>query len=304
MNRAGRRWSVPLVERPKGHRVRATQRTRGFLRRHLGPDGRLHHVSAPLHGALVGQELLVERLIDALSPPPSVDEALLRQVTVLVKTFERPRILRRLVASIRRLYPTLGVIVVDDSRKPIRLEGAETIAMPYDSGVSAGRNEGLRHVATRYALVLDDDFVFYRHTRLGAALALMERHPEIDIMGGQILELPFLRPRPLPQGAIFPTAARPPVALGSRLGGLEVVDKVPTFYLARRERLALVPWDPELKRMDHADFFTRALGLLTTVLNPEIKCLHARTPFDAEYMRRRLDLVADSEILAERYGGP
>ena len=37
------------------------------------------------------------------------------QVTVLVKTFERPRSLDRLVRSIRRFCPRLRVIVGDDS---------------------------------------------------------------------------------------------------------------------------------------------------------------------------------------------
>jgi glycosyltransferase involved in cell wall biosynthesis len=218
-----------------------------------------------------------------------------------VKTFERPHILRRLVGSIKRLYPTLGIVVVDDSRKPTRLAGVETIDMPYDSGISAGRNEGLKHVTTPYVLVLDDDVVFYRRTRLAAALALMERHSEIDIMGGQLVDLPLLHARPVPAGAIFSTDAKPVVPLGSSVGGLEVVDKVSTFYVARRDRLALVPWDPELKRIDHADFFTRALGVLVTVFNPDLKCLHARTPFDAEYMRKRLDLADSLQILEQRY---
>jgi len=224
------------------------------------------------------------------------------QLTALVKTFERPRIVRRLVASIQRLYPELGIVVVDDSRKPTHLAGVNTIAMPYDSGIAAGRNEGLRHVTTPYVLVLDDDFVFYRHTRLGPPLALMEEHAQIDIMGGRLIDLPFFRTRALPFGQIFPTAATPLAPLGSVIGGLRVVDKVPTFFIARRDRLALVPWDARLKRVDHADFFTRALGALTTVFNPELRCLHARTPFDAEYMRKRMDVADSLRVLEERYG--
>jgi hypothetical protein len=154
-------------------------------------------------------------------------------------------------------------------------------------------------------LVLDDDVVFSRHTRLGHALAQMERQPQIDIMGGQLIDLPFFKARWSTDAAdaIFPTDARPPVPLGSSIGGLAVCAKVPNFFIARHDRLALVPWDPELKRMEHADFFTRALGVLTTVFNPALAGFHARTPFDAEYMRRRLDLAADGEILAKRYGG-
>jgi hypothetical protein len=265
-------------------------------------EGKARSIAAVLHRSLVAEELLVERLLDALAPSTMDDEPLDGQMTALVKTFERPHILRRLVASIRRLYPALPIVVVDDSREPVSLAGVKTVTMPYDSGISAGRSEGLRHVTTPYVLVLDDDFVFYRRTRLGPALALMERHPEIDIMGGQVIDLPLLRVRPLPHGAVFPTAATPLVPIGSLLGGLRVVAKVPTFYVARRDRLALVGWNPRLKRLDHADFFTRALGVVTTVFNPELRCLHARTPFDTEYMRKRLDLVDSLHTLEQRYG--
>jgi glycosyltransferase involved in cell wall biosynthesis len=284
--------------------MRVTSRTEAFLRRHLGPEVRFGLVAAAFHRALIAQELLLERLVDALAPPPQVEEPLLRQLTALVKTFERPRILRRLLTSIRRLYPTLQVVVVDDSREPVRFDGVKTITMPYDSGVSAGRNAGLRQVTTKYVLVLDDDVVFFRHTRLKDALALMERHLEVDIMGGQLIDLPFFNLRGSPEGseAIFPANARPATPLGSSLGGLTVCAKVPNFFLARRDRLALVPWDPRLKRMEHSDFFTRAFGVLTTVFNPDLRCFHARTPFDAEYMRSRLDLVAAGEILGKRYG--
>jgi hypothetical protein len=277
--------------------------TDGFLKRQLGPEGSLHRLSGPVHTSLIAQELLLERLGDALAPPPPVDASLLRQLTVLVKTFERPRIVRRLLASIRRLYPTLGVVVVDDSREPAALDGVHLVTMPHDSGVAAGRNEGLRHVASRYVLVVDDDVVFSRRTRLGSALALMERFPEIDIMGGEVIDLPFFRRRdPSAREAIFPTDVRPVVPIGSCIGELEVCAKVPNFFLARRDRLPLVGWDPQLKRVDHADFFTRAFGVLTTVLNPRLACFHARTPFDREYMRSRLDVTADGEILAARYG--
>jgi hypothetical protein len=264
--------------------------------------GTSRSIAAAVHRSVVAQELLFERLLDAFVPRQTVEEPVVRQLTALVKTFERPHILRRLVASIKRLYPTLGIVVVDDSRRPTRLAGVETIDMPYDSGISAGRNEGLRHVTTPYVLVLDDDFVFYRHTGLMPALSLMERHAQIDIMGGQLVDLPFYRARGLPEGAIFPTAATPLAPLGSFIGGLKVVDKVPTFYIARTDRLAVVPWDPQLKRIDHADFFTRALGVLTTVFKPDLKCLHARTPFDAAYMSKRLDLEASFQVLEERYG--
>ena len=270
--------------------------------RQLLVDGRLRPLTAVSHKALVAAELATVRVLDRVtSTRPDVSD--LAAVTALVKTFERPGILRRLIESIRRVYPDLRVLVVDDSRKPTELSGIETVTLPYDSGIGAGRNEALRHATTRYVLVLDDDFVFHRGTRLGPALRIMESHPEIDIMGGQLLDLPLLRKRPPPRGEIFHTGAQPRHPLGSTIDGLEVVDKVSQFFLARRDRLELVRWDGGLKRADHADFFSRALGVLTTVFNPDLRCMHARTPFDDAYMEKRMDLDESLQRLHGRYGG-
>jgi len=178
------------------------------LTRHL-PAG--HTLQGPaaalaraLYDTLIESELAVERLLDALEPPPAVDERDLRRVTALVKTFERPDVVRRLVESMQRLYPAMPIIVVDDSRSPVALEGVRVVEIPFDSGIGAGRNKGLEQAETDFVLVLDDDFVLTRKTRLGSALALMERHPEIDFMGGQLVDLPFYFQAPIPRGQVFP----------------------------------------------------------------------------------------------------
>jgi glycosyltransferase involved in cell wall biosynthesis len=282
----------------------ARPRIKRMLQRHA-IEGGLRPVAARVYDALVAQELLLERVLDAFAPQKGTDDPLLRELTVVIKTFERPDVVRRLVASIRRRYPNVRIVVVDDSRTPIRLEGAETLTLPYDSGIAAGRNAGLEQVVTKYVLMLDDDYVFSRHTRLEPALALMEEHAQIDVMGGQLVELPYYAVRPLAEaaGRIFATEAQPRVPLGSSIGGLIVCDKVPTFFIGRRDRLALVRWDPILKRIDHGDFFTRAKGVLTTVFNPALRCFHARTPFDDHYMAKRMDLADSRRILEQRYGG-
>ena len=45
-----------------------------------------------------------------------------------------------------------------------------------------------------------------------------------------------------------------------------------------------------------------ALILFTSVFNPELRCLHARTPFDAAYMSKRMDSEASVKALERRYG--
>jgi hypothetical protein len=249
---------------------------------------------------LVAGELAARRALDVLqarAPDTSLDG----ELTALIKTFERPAIVARLIASIRRLYPSLPVVVADDSRDPQPLPGVETVVLPYDRGVSAGRQAGLQRVRTPYVLVLDDDFIFHAGTHLAPALDRLARIKSIDIIGGQLVDLPYLRGRRPPLGQIFPTRAQPLVPIGSTIDGLLVCDKVANFYVARTERLWLVGWDPALKRIDHADFFTRALGVLVTVFDPSLRCFHAQTPFDRSYMAHRTDDAADRALLAARW---
>lgn len=270
---------------------------RQILRRVI-VDTRIRSLAAPVYDALVAAELALDRA----RPRSAPDHGLDREVTVVIKTFERPTIVKRLVASIRERYPTLPIIVVDDSRKPRELATVETIVLPFDSGVSAGRQAGLDRVSTPYVLILDDDFVFSRATNLAPALAKLVGEPRIDVLGGQLIDLPSHRRRPPPLGQIFATDAKPIVPIGSKLAGMPVCDKVANFYLARTNRLRLVGWDASLRRIDHADFFTRALGILVTVFDRELLCFHVQTPFDRAYMSHRMNLSADQIILAARWG--
>ena len=243
--------------------------------------------------------MFVERALDACLSKPRA--AAFEQITAVIKTFERPSRLRRLVKSIRRHYPKLKIIVVDDSRDPSCLKGVETIRLPFDSGISAGRNAGLAAVGTRYMLCLDDDFIFYRHTRLDLVLREMERNPAIDIMAGEVVYLPLRIVHDYTHVPLFPTRREPLYPPGKLIGGHPVRLKVPNFYIARTERIQLVGWDDKLKRMDHADFFTRAVGVLTSVQNPSFKVLHHPTYFNRRYMKYKSDSHGDSVVLTQKY---
>src|SRR5947209_7439453 len=127
---------------------------------------------------LVGVEYAVERVRDRLRFDPTRNSrGSLTDLTAIIKTFERPGSLDRLLGSIRRICPELRLIVVDDSRQPREIAGVEMVILPFDSGVSAGRAEGLKRVATEYVMMLDDDFVFYRRSRLAEALTLLNTDP-------------------------------------------------------------------------------------------------------------------------------
>lgn len=120
----------------------------------------------------------------------------LSNVSLLIKTFERQHALERLLASIRRQgYQECPVLVADDSkasyRDAILAEYGdlvdEYVVLPFDTGVSRGRNELLRRVDTEYFVINDDDFVYDHRTDL----AWMRRHVEeggLDVLGGLVFE--------------------------------------------------------------------------------------------------------------------
>jgi hypothetical protein len=266
-------------------------------------NGKIPIIGPPLYRFVINHELRIQLLIDTHHKKPDINEQEFanQNLTAVVKTFERPELLKRLIISIKRYYPDLPIIVVDDSKKPTVINGVQTIVLPFDSGVSLGRIEGVKEVKTKYMLLLDDDFIFYRHTNLVDALNILEQYPQIDIMGGQVVNLPYFSSIDYTDGLIYPTSADPHTHQNLMIGDLPVFDIVANFFIGQTEKIRLISWTPELKRIDHNDFFTRAKGVLTTVYNQELKCLHARNPYDTDYMHIRSNNAHDREILKNRY---
>ena len=262
--------------------------------------GRGSFIAKFIYRSIISFELFIESLIDSIAATKQLDD--LSQLTAVIKTFERPKELKRLIKSIRRFFPNLKIIVVDDSKVPIDIDGVNVIKMPFDSGVSAGRNRALEAIDTEFFLLLDDDFIFSRHTSIHLALKTMLNNCEIDIMGGSVVDLPlFIEHDYIKNSNLFPTEAKPNLSVGTKIAGLPVYNKVPNFFLARTERIKLVKWDERLKKIEHADFFTRAVGILTTVFNENLKVFHSKTPFNTDYMKYRNDFQVEQILLREKY---
>jgi hypothetical protein len=150
-------------------------------------------------------------------------------------------------------------------------------------------------------MLLDDDFICNRYTQVLPVLEKLERLHDVDMIGGDVIYLPFYRKIDYTQAGLHPTQAVSVVTPGTQIEGMTVHDKVANFYIARTESIRKIGWDPQIKRLDHADFFTRAKGVLTTVFDPDFKVLHARTPFDKVYMSKRLEVENDRWILTQKY---
>lgn len=275
---------------------------KAWLKRAVSERPALHSAASVVHKSVIRSELAAVRAMDAYRGRdvrlPAVDTG---EVTAIVKAFERPASLQRLLASLRRLFPRMHVIVADDSRCEPKLSGVELIRLPFDSGVSAGRQAALARVITEFTWVLDDDFVLYAGSRLDHVLSLFQQYPELDLLGGPVINLPRCSKYGLVPGGLWPTKSESLIAPGTLLGPAIVCDKVPNFFVARTARLRRVDWTPEIRRLDHGDFFTRAKGTLVTAYLDSFRCLHVRTPFDSPYMQFRLDVAEDRALLQQRH---
>ncbi|XP_078192349.1 beta-1,4 N-acetylgalactosaminyltransferase 1 isoform X5 [Callithrix jacchus] len=182
-------------------------------------------------------------------------------VTIATKTFLRYDRLRALLTSIRRFYPTVTVVIADDSDKPERVSGpyVEHYLMPFGKGWFAGRNLAVSQVTTKYVLWVDDDFIFTARTRLERLVDVLERTP-LDLVGGAVREISGFATTYRQLLSVDPGAPGLGNCLRQRRGfhhelvgfpGCVVTDGVVNFFLARTDKVREVGFDPRLSRVAH-----------------------------------------------------
>lgn len=256
-----------------------------------------------VYPVVTGTQLALAGGIDRRGhPAPTATEAaaLTERVTMIVKTFERPSTARRLIRSARRIFPG-RIIVADDSREPLTEpgEGVEIVALPFNVGLSAGRNAALDLVDTEFVFVTDDDTVFSRASDIVAMVEYLDAHPEVDLIAPQFVNLPYWYAVDNREQLLYEGADPPLRQIGEDIGGAMVVLKVENVFLARTESIKAIRWDDELRLVEHKDFFSRASGRMVCVQADGVRAYHVRTPCNAFYMKHRWD-VGPSFAIANR----
>lgn len=101
------------------------------------------------------------QLREAVAEPPRIDvtsEPV--PVSVIVRTKNRPALLREAVASIRK-YPAAEIVVVNDGGERVEVEHATMLEHAESRGRSAAANEGVRAAKHEFIALLDDDDLHY-----------------------------------------------------------------------------------------------------------------------------------------------
>ena len=200
-----------------------------------------------------------------------------QQITVAIKTFERPELVKRAVSSLRHFHPTMPVVIADDSKEPISFNEdpyTEALHLPFDTGISYGRNRAIERVKTPYYLLMDDDYFFKADCNLEGLVKVLET-TDFDIISMRVLNYRakkgYCRGELHFAGTMEREGTQMVHYIGKNRGiyqGYPCFDIIHNCYLARTNKVAKIKFDEKIKiGKEHGDFFLEAKknGVLVTI---------------------------------------
>lgn len=245
------------------------------------------------------------------------------KTTFIIKTMDRPFSCFKLLKSIYAMWPKARVIVGDDGGIPIGAElekkagswgesiPARYIRMDPDAGLSATRNALVKATETEYFVLLDDDFEFDGdRANITRLVQVLDTVSDLSIVLGG-LHMPPKKNRGKNRvtkrdGDDYFYAGVMHIEEDEKDGrtmrlveenygpvpGFEntcsYVDIGINFFAARKNDVAQVLWDPQLKLAEHEDFFLRMKEAGKKVAScRDVSILHDKDLGDATYKEKR-----------------
>lgn len=232
-----------------------------------------------LHATLVRWNLdnfnVNEKTPDTFSD--KIHAQLNENVTILIKSFMRRECVENLIASIRKFYPKIKIVIVDDSDPHMRfdLPDVTTYNINFDSGLSAGRNFGVSNIDTDYFVLLDDDFEFDSSTKLEILYEIITKN-DLDILGGQVIE----DGRPIEYFGNFVTDEINNM-VSTEIGSEPVEDYkscqiILNFFIAKTSKIKRYKWNDSQKLAEHAAFFFEYRNILKVGYVENVSIIHKK----------------------------
>lgn len=199
------------------------------------------------------------------------------KITAVIKTFERSNKLYSLLDSIKKYYPKMKIIIVDDSQedKNIVQENIKYFKLPFDIGLSAGRNFAINNIDTEYFLLLDDDYLFNEETKIETFYNILE-NTNLDLVGGDVR---YLNGRMMQYDGILYLDNKRILHCKKDYyqikNDYKVCDIVLNFFLARTKVIKEIGgWDERLKLAEHTAFFWKHKGKIKVAYTNKVLILH------------------------------
>ncbi len=241
------------------------------------------------------------------------------RVSCGIKTFNREQKLASCLASLvdKGFH---AVIVADDGNiTPGKREVYETyrkilpmqlITLPFDTGISAGRNAIVDQCTTEYLLMLDDDQIVPEN--IGDLLLIMEQNTSLGGISGVWNDNGKQR-----CGAtnlfvsgkyVVKDIRQKPKKMSAGKLSYYVYDFIPNSTLFRTECLRQIPWDPFYKiGSEHLDFYLKHQkhGTWKFAITPDVVILHnskePTTGYRDMFRKNNARLLASEEYLNSKW---
>lgn len=182
-------------------------------------------------------------------------------ITICIKTFNRPSCLVRLIKSIRNLYMTVKIILIDDSQFPLLTDGfykpnIEVIVLNNYIGVS-GRNEGLKRTKTKYFMLMDDDMYLIPETNIWEMWNFLNTNSRFTLISGRLSDRGSFN-------GVYEIDNKQKIVNTNENKIISIIDnskvevnRAHNFFLSRTKELQAVPWDENLLTAEHEEHFYR-----------------------------------------------
>ena len=224
----------------------------------------------------------------------------MKDLTIIVKTLDRYVCLKPFLKSVIKKYKDIPILIGDDSavsckkrvEKDFPNANITVYELPYDCGVSYGRNYLVNKVKTKYFCTCDDDFVFDKKTDLEAALIIL-KEKKLDIIGGYVRNYKIINSFKdnfikIAQKILHYELPTNYLGTFNKKGDVLKIDYiiqdypeykesdlVVQFFIAKTESVKRSPWDNDLKMHEHTAFFYDAkLNGLKVAFSKQLSTRH------------------------------
>jgi glycosyltransferase involved in cell wall biosynthesis len=220
---------------------------------------------------------------------------MLDRITFGITSFERPRLLEQLVASIRVRYPQARILVADNGRQKANLPGdVKVLNLEFDCGLSRARNALIDNLQTEFLLLLEEDFLFTDETRIEPFVEILDTDHEVGMIGGAVrgatgrlglycLDIDVFR------DVMYVQDATRRMRMTGNGTGYRVCDIAWNFGLFRRSFLDMHRWDDRLKVGEHAAYFhqVKLRGHWRVAATPAVALYHVPDRRSEHYVKHR-----------------
>jgi GT2 family glycosyltransferase len=260
----------------------------------------------------------------------------LEDVSILIKTLERPQQLINQLYSIQKYKFTGPIVIADDSKQPYKEQilalfpklNITYLELPFDAGTAEGRNKMLEVTHTSLFVLCDDDFIFEPRTRIPLMRRMLLEN-NLDILGGVFRQFNLKSRKQklkfrlsnwvlktfnilLPSTGIFEYHASFDLDGNACImkkvyyqEPFTVCDMTHNFFIARTEKVkAFGGWNPILKGGEHQNFFIRAkLNGLKVATTRKCGVVHDRwSPAPELFKELRVRGAAYQKLALEEFG--